>query len=50
MKISRVERYDKLVKGQKVEISQMSYLLVVILELNSISEIQYKKIMMIDNK
>ena len=31
-------------------ISQMSYSLVVILELNSISEVQYKEIMMIDNE
>ena len=31
-------------------VSQMSYLLVVILELDSVSEIQYKKIIMIGNK
>jgi len=31
-------------------VSQMSYSLVVILELNSISEIQYKKIIVIGNK
>jgi len=31
-------------------VSQMSYSLVVILELNSVSEIQYKKIIMIGNK
>ena len=29
---------------------KMSYSLVVILELNSISEVQYKKIMIIDNE
>ena len=31
-------------------VSQMSYLLVVILELDSVSEIQYKKIIIIGNK
>ena len=31
-------------------VSQMSYLLVVILELDSVSEIQYKKIIIIDNE
>ena len=31
-------------------LSQMSYLLVVMLELNSVSEVQYKKIMIIGNK
>jgi len=31
-------------------LSQMSYSLVVILELNSISEVQYKEIMIIGNK
>ena len=35
---------------QQIILSQMSYLLIVILGLNSISEVQYKKIMMIDNK
>jgi len=29
---------------------KMSYLLVVILELNSVSEVQYKEIMIIDNE
>ena len=29
---------------------QISYLLVVILELNSVSEVQYKEIIMIDDK
>ena len=32
------------------EYHKISYSLVVILELNNVSEIQYKKIMMIDNK
>jgi len=31
-------------------LSQMSYLMVVILELNSILEVQYKEIMIIGNK
>ena len=31
-------------------VSQMSYSLVVILELNSVSEVQYKEIMMINNE
>jgi len=31
-------------------LSQISYLLVVMLELNSVSEIQYKEIMIIDDK
>ena len=31
-------------------LSQMSYLLVVMLELNSVSEVQYKKIIIIGNK
>jgi len=32
------------------EISQISYLLVVILELSGVSEVQYKKIMIIGNE
>jgi len=31
-------------------LSQMSYSLVVMLELNSVSEVQYKEIMIIDNE
>jgi len=31
-------------------LSQMSYLMVVILELNSVLEVQYKEIMIIGNK
>ena len=33
----------------KMIVSQMSYSLVVILELNGVSEVQYKNMMMIDN-
>jgi len=33
-----------------VEVSQMSYSLVVILELNGVSEVQYKKVMIIGNE
>ena len=31
-------------------VSQIRYLLVVILELNGVSEVQYKDVMMIDNR
>ena len=37
-------------KNRLNNLSQMSYSLVVILKLNSVSEIQYKKIMMIDDE
>jgi len=33
-----------------VGVSQMSYSLVVILELNGVSEVQYKKVMIIGNE
>ena len=34
---------------QDLDISQIRYLLVVILELNGVSEVQYKDVMMIDD-
>ena len=36
--------------NSKVYLSQIRYLLVVILELNSVSEVQYKEVMIIDDE
>ena len=44
------ENREEIKRDCSIFILQMSYLLVVILEINSVSEIQYKKIMMIGNK
>ena len=41
---------QKVARIKRIGLLQMSYSLVVILELNSISEVQYKEIIMIDNE
>ena len=41
---------DLVLKEGKIYVSQMSYSLVVILELSGVSEIQYKKIIIIGNE
>jgi len=40
----------KILKMQRRSVSQIKYSLVIILELNGISEVQYKEIMIIDNE
>jgi len=41
---------DLVLKEGKIYVSQMSYSLVVILELSGVSEVQYKKIIIIDDE
>jgi len=40
----------KILKMQRKSVSQIKYSLVIILELNGISEVQYKEVMIIDNE